>query len=104
MGSELPGGYSTVIIKPSLPGRLRSFDISSVTFASCANSTLDVRHITANIAFVNDISCLSRPHRGKWFRLAITLLLESATRAGLARFRNASRPVVRPYPEPVSGH
>src|SRR4051812_43729294 len=35
-GSTLPGGYSTVIIKPSLlPGMsFRSLDMSSVTFAS----------------------------------------------------------------------
>src|SRR6188472_2762509 len=34
-GSTLPGGYSTVIINPSLPGNsFRSLEKSSVTFAS----------------------------------------------------------------------
>src|SRR5438445_7768780 len=42
--SELPGGYSTVIIRPSLPGRfVRSFDRSCVTLASCATSVPDMR-------------------------------------------------------------
>src|SRR5262245_37252957 len=54
MGSTLPGGYSTVIIKPSLPGRfVRSFDMSSVTLASCATSEADIRHAIAKITFVN---------------------------------------------------
>src|SRR6266481_2230289 len=38
IGSELPGGYSTVIIRPSLPGKfVRSFEKSGVTFASLAS-------------------------------------------------------------------
>src|SRR5215468_11159941 len=43
-GSELPGGYSTVIIRSSLPGISdNGFDISEVTFASCAISGLHTR-------------------------------------------------------------
>src|SRR6266851_7383315 len=38
MGSELPGGYSTMTIRPSLPGKsIRSFEKSDVTFASLAS-------------------------------------------------------------------
>src|SRR6476646_2097803 len=56
IGSELPGGYSTAIIRPSLPGRfVRSFDKTSVTLASCASSELDVRHASAKISFANVI-------------------------------------------------
>src|SRR5215471_4655093 len=63
MGSELPGGYSTVIIRPSLPGRLvRSFDMSCVTSASCATSAPDKRHATSKICFVNFIDYLSSTH------------------------------------------
>src|SRR5215469_7453037 len=59
MGSELPGGYSTVIIRPSLPGKpVRSFDMSCVTSASCATSAPDMRH-TAKTCFVNVIDYLS---------------------------------------------
>src|SRR5579859_294291 len=44
-GSEEPGGYSTVIIRPSLPGMsVRSLDKTSLTFASCAISHGGVRH------------------------------------------------------------
>src|SRR5712691_396859 len=57
IGSELPGGYSTVIIRPSLPGRfVRSFDRSCVTLASCATSVPDMRHASAKISFVNVIN------------------------------------------------
>ena len=56
-GSVLPGGYSTVIIRPSLPGRfVRSFERSSVTLASCATSVPDMRHASAKISFVNVIN------------------------------------------------
>src|SRR3954447_23207613 len=57
MVSELPGGYSTVSIRPSLPGRfVRSFDRSRVTLASCAAIALDITHASAKISFVNVIS------------------------------------------------
>src|SRR5215472_8070323 len=56
IGSTLPGGYSTVIIRPSLPGRFgKSFDIRSVTLASCASSVPDMRQASARISFVNFI-------------------------------------------------
>src|SRR5581483_4864931 len=56
MGSELPGGYSTVIIRPSLPGRVvRSFDRSCVTLASCATSVPDMRNASSKMSFVNVI-------------------------------------------------
>src|SRR5215469_15183931 len=56
LGSTLPGGYSTVIIRPSLPGRFgRSFDRRSFTLACCASSVPDMRHTNARIAFVNFI-------------------------------------------------
>src|SRR5215468_10881982 len=43
-GSEVPGEYSTVIIRSSLPGISdNGFDISEVTFASCAISGLHTR-------------------------------------------------------------
>src|SRR6266850_1987525 len=52
MGSVLPGGYSTMTIRPSLPGRLvRSFEKSSVTLASCASSVPDMRHASAKTSF-----------------------------------------------------
>src|SRR5215469_12973554 len=61
IGSTLPGGYSTVIIRPSLPGRFgRSFDRRSVTLASCASSVPDMRHASARIAFVNVIKLTFR--------------------------------------------
>ena len=51
------GGYSTVTIRPSLPGNsVRSFDMSCVTLASCATSVLDMRHACAKISFVNVIN------------------------------------------------
>src|SRR5262244_1832285 len=63
MGSELPGGYSTVIISPSLlPGRfVRSFDMISVTlaswpFASWPASEPAARHASTKIPFVNLIN------------------------------------------------
>jgi hypothetical protein len=57
IGSELPGGYSTVIIRPSLPGRfVSSFDMSCVTLASCATSVLEMRHTSAKIPFANVIN------------------------------------------------
>src|SRR6266852_2222147 len=72
MGSELPGGYSTVSIRPSLPGRsVRSFDRSCVTLASCAPCATcapdmrhamptppDMRHASAKISFANVINYL----------------------------------------------
>src|SRR5258708_29962034 len=40
IGSELPGGYSTVIIRPSLPGKsIRSFEKSGVTLACFADES-----------------------------------------------------------------
>src|SRR5712664_1456052 len=43
IGSDPPGGYSTVIIRPSLPGKsVRSFEKSGVTFASLASSVPDI--------------------------------------------------------------
>src|SRR5215472_12397880 len=107
MGSELPGGYSTVITRPSLPGHLvRSFDTSCVTFASCANSVLDMRQAEAKITFVKVIN---QP-----FPLAMLLQgprVSAATaptppsqfvlRAESARFRNGSRRVARSCPEAV---
>jgi hypothetical protein len=60
-GSELPGGYSTVIIRPSLPGNsVRFFDMSFVAFASCATSAPDMRHASAKITFVNIIKLAFR--------------------------------------------
>src|SRR3954465_1429676 len=57
MVSELPGGYSTLSIRPSLPGRfVRSFDRSRVTLASCAAIALDITQASAKISFVNVIS------------------------------------------------
>src|SRR5215467_673719 len=54
IGSLLPGGYSTVIIRPSFPGHsFRSFVINSVTLASCAAIVVDMRHASAKISFVN---------------------------------------------------
>src|SRR5260370_1395013 len=53
IGSVLPGGYSTVIITPSLPGNsVRSFEKSGVTFASFVSSGMDTRHTSIKISFV----------------------------------------------------
>src|SRR6476660_9278205 len=59
MGSELPGGYSTMSIRPSLPGRfVRSFDMSCVTLASGAASVPDMSHAIARVSIMDFISGL----------------------------------------------
>jgi hypothetical protein len=51
-GSELPGGYSTRRIPPSLPGKSGScFVISGVVFASSAISVPDAKHCRINSSF-----------------------------------------------------
>src|SRR6266436_8762718 len=60
IGSVLPGGYSTVIIRPSLPGKsARSFEKSGVTFASLGWSlgcnVTDIRHTNIKTNFVTVI-------------------------------------------------
>src|SRR6201996_2085470 len=56
MGSDAPGGYSTVIIRPSLPGRPeRFFDKTSVTLASCAVKKGGASHTRHTIIFMNVI-------------------------------------------------
>src|SRR5215469_16229433 len=61
MGSETPGGYSTEIIRSSLPGLSGTgFDISEVTFASCAITGLDTRnklHTRSNMSVRLFIGC-----------------------------------------------
>src|SRR5690349_13497342 len=56
MGSTEPGGYSTVIIRPSLPGNsFRSLENSDVTFASLFSTVAAltaIPHNSINISFV----------------------------------------------------
>src|SRR6266478_8665151 len=96
IGSTLPGGYSTVIIRPSLPGRFgRSFDRRSVTLASCASSVPDIRHASTKITFANLINysfCLTAGIQNVVCfdpYVAVTQLSELVLRAESARFRNA---------------
>src|SRR5262245_23498564 len=81
IGSTLPGGYSTVIIRPSLPGASgRSFEKSDVTFASLFSTVAAVTAIThpkIKISFVIVIIkpfvfmfCLSQAHRSGCARSA----------------------------------
>src|SRR6266850_2768422 len=63
MGSVLPGGYSTVMIKTSRPGlSVRSFDMSDVTLACCAITVpveRNSRTIMSIIFFIIDLSFLA---------------------------------------------
>src|SRR5882672_11754665 len=63
MGSVLPGGYSTVMIKTSRPGlSVRSFDMSDVTLACCAITVpveRNSRTIMSFIFFIIDLSFLA---------------------------------------------
>src|SRR5215472_2042512 len=58
IGSILPGGYSTVIIRPSLPGKsVSSFEKSSVTFASFESIATDIRLTSTKSIFAIVIHC-----------------------------------------------
>src|ERR1051325_9988701 len=89
IGSELPGGYSTVTISPSLPGHpVRSFDSSSVTVASCAIAALDRRHAAATITFVKLMDYSRCDHR---VAAVATHAMSGFVRwTARARFRSAS--------------
>src|SRR5437870_900431 len=88
MGSVLPGGYSTVIIRPSLPGRfVRSFEMSCVTLASHAISVPEMRHTNAKIRFVNVINLT--------FRLTDAIRCVACVGGHFAVMRSAARVPVR---------
>src|SRR5947209_648268 len=57
IGSELPGGYSTTIINPSLPGpSLSSFDKRGVTLSSSATAVSTARLSRTNHSILLFIS------------------------------------------------
>src|SRR6185437_4022678 len=99
IGSELPGGYSTVIIRPSLPGRFdRSFDNSCVTLASCAASIPHMSHARTKTNFVKLMETSVFADTYASYASAAdraTLLVRSVPRVLLARSRNESRKVLR---------
>src|SRR5882762_7986297 len=76
MGSTAPGGYSTVIIKTSLPGiSVRSFDMSDVTLACCAITVPVMRNIRTNnnvLFIIVSFGLIAARSGWQWFSIDLT--------------------------------
>src|SRR5882762_237988 len=106
IGSVLPGGYSTVIIRPSLPGSSgKSFEKSGVTFASLSWSlgckVTDIRHTNSKASFViviNSPFVCTIPLRLHWLH---ALVLAVTRNGGRVPVRQAANLPCRGHP---AGH